>query len=97
MDRAIKYIRMERPTAADERAVGDTGTPLDQHACEGSMEPISVSVHEFAYDQVDAVGLGGAEFTLGRWLCSCGQFGQWEPQEETAARYFWLQHVEVHP
>jgi hypothetical protein len=59
--------------------------------------PTVVKDHEFALDTDVADGWHSTEsgrfFEVERWLCSCGDRGDWQPSSETTAYHAWLAHV----
>lgn len=59
----------------------------------GSHDHLVPTEHEFALDHDTGVSFDYA-FDLWRWLCSCGERGNWQAVSGDAAERGWREHVE---
>jgi len=63
--------------------------PFDFDGCQTAP-----TEHEFALDHDTGV-IFDYVFDLWRWICSCGERGNWQSVSDDAAERGWLQHCGV--
>jgi hypothetical protein len=68
---------------------------VDDDAAHRGLAPTVPTEHEFALDTAWDHRLGGEPFQMWRWLCSCGERGNWQSQSDSAAYHGWLRHCGV--
>lgn len=66
---------------------------LEQSLLEGQPAPTVIGEHEFALD-TELEWAHDQQFTLWRWLCSCGERGNWQSVSGDVAERAWREHVE---
>jgi hypothetical protein len=67
---------------------------LEQALIEGRPAPTVIGEHEFALDLDEAESINDM-FEVWRWLCSCGERGNWQVVSGNAAYHAWLRHCGV--